>query len=155
MSVIRMLIGVGGAVLFAWILFRYSLFDMGFALIPFTLNLLMLGWAIGLAVCALVLRWGLGAEELAWAAAFLLAPISGVYYPLASLPGWLQTVAHGVPTSYVFEGMRGVLLQHQFDWQLFARGALLNIVYLAGGIALYFAAIRYARNHGSLLQMGE
>lgn len=155
MSVIRMLIGVGGAVFFAWLLFRYSLFDMGYALIPFTLNLLMLGWAIGLAVCALVLRWGLGAEELAWAAAFLLAPISGVYYPLSSLPEWLQTVAYGVPTSYVFEGMRGVLLQHRFDWHLFTAGALLNIVYLAGGIALYFAAIRYARNRGTLLQMGE
>jgi ABC-2 type transport system permease protein len=155
MSVIRMLIGVGGAVLFAWLLFRYSLFDMGYALIPFTLNLLMLGWAIGLAVCALVLRWGLGAEEFAWAAAFLLAPISGVYYPVAALPGWLQSVAHAVPTSYVFEGMRAVLQQHQFDWQLFVRGALLNLIYLAVGIGLYFAAIRHARNRGALLQMGE
>jgi ABC-2 type transport system permease protein len=155
MSVIRMLIGVGGAVLFAWLLFHYSLFDMGYALIPFTLNLLMLGWAIGLGVCALVLRWGLGAEELAWAAAFLLAPLSGVYYPIAVLPQWLQTIAYSVPTSYVFEGMRAVLLQHQFDWSLFARGFVLNLIYLAAGIALYFAAIRYARNSGKLLQMGE
>lgn len=155
MSVIRMLIGVGGAVFFAWLLFRYSLFDMGFALIPFTLNLLMLGWAIGLAVCALVLRYGLGAEELAWAAAFLLAPISGVYYPLSVLPQWLQSIAHCVPTSYVFEGMRSVLLAHRFDWSLFARGFLLNLLYLAAGVGLYFAAIRSARNRGALLQMGE
>jgi ABC-2 type transport system permease protein len=155
MSVIRMLIGVGGAVLFAWILFRYSLFELGYALIPFVINLLMLGWAIGLAVCALVLRWGLGAEELAWAAAFLLAPVSGVYYPLSVLPPWLQTFAYCVPTSYVFEGMRAVLLERRFDWGLFASGFALNLVYLAAGIGLYFAAIHYARNRGALLQMGE
>jgi len=155
MSFVRTLIGVGGAALFAWLLFAFSIFSLGFPLIAFFVNLIMCGWGVGLAVSAMVLRWGLGAEELAWAAIFLLAPVSGVYYPIDVLPGWLQIIAHAVPTSYVFEGMRAVLLHGSFDTRLFFQALALNGVYLAVGAGLYLAAIRYARKHGLLLQMGE
>jgi ABC-2 type transport system permease protein len=103
----------------------------------------------------MVLRWGLGAEELAWAAVFLLAPVSGVYYPNGVLPGWLQVVARSIPTSYVFEGMRAVLLQGVFRMDLFVGALALNAVFMAAGIAAYLLAIGYARKHGMLLQMGE
>src|ERR1700693_3805295 len=114
MSILRTLIGVGGACLFAWLLFRYSIFSLGFPLIAFFTLLLAFGWSIGLAVSAMILRWGLGAEELAWAAIFLVAPVSGVYYPIAVLPGWLQAVAWSLPSAHVFEGMRTVLLDGVF-----------------------------------------
>src|SRR5437016_1720967 len=155
MSVIRTLIGVGGVALVAWLLFKYSIFSMGFPLIAFFVNLIVLGWSIGLAVSGMVLRWGLGAEELAWAAIFLLAPVSGVYYPIAVLPGWLQTIAHMVPTSYVFEGMRFVLLDHQFRADLFWWALAINVLYMFAGVNLYMLAIGYARRHGMLMQMGE
>ena len=54
----------------------------------------------------MILRAGLGAEELAWAAIFLVAPVSGVYYPIGVLPGWLQAIAWTLPSAHVFEGMR-------------------------------------------------
>jgi ABC-2 type transport system permease protein len=41
-------------------------------------------------ISALILRFGLGAESLAWIVIFALAPVSGIYYPVASLPAWLQ-----------------------------------------------------------------
>ncbi len=155
LSVLRTLIGVGGACLFAWLLFHYSIFSYGLPLVAFFANLLMFGWAIGLAVSGMVLRWGLGAEELAWAAIFLFAPVSGVYYPIAVLPSALQAIAYALPSAYVFEGMRAVLLSHAFRWDLLARAFLLNLVYLAIGIALFRLAIGYARGRGMLLQMGE
>jgi len=93
MSILRTLIGVGGACFFAWLLFHYSIFSYGLPLVAFFANLMMFGWAIGLAVSGMVLRWGLGAEELAWAAIFLFAPVSGVYYPIDVLPVPLQYVA--------------------------------------------------------------
>ena len=155
MSMLRTVIGIGGACAFAWLLFHYSIFTLGIPLIAFFVNLIVCGWAIGLAVSGLVLRWGLGAEELAWAAVFLIAPVSGVYYPIGVLPAWLQGIAHGIPTSYVFEGMRAVLLEHVFRTDLFVEALMLNAVYLAAGIGLYLLAIRYAREHGMLLQMGE
>src|SRR5438067_5884190 len=155
MSVIRTLIGVGGAALVAWLLFEYSIFSMGWALIAFFINLIVLGWAIGLAVSGMVLRWGLGAEELAWAAIFLFAPVSGVYYPIDVLPAPLQAVAYSLPSAYVFEGMRAALLTQTFRWDLLLRAFALNLVYLAIGIALFRIAIAYARKRGMLLQMGE
>jgi ABC-2 type transport system permease protein len=155
MSVLRTLVGVGGACLFAWLLFRYSIFSLGLPLIAFFAMLLAFGWGIGLAVSAMILRWGLGAEELAWAAIFLVAPVSGVYYPIAVLPVWLQYVAWALPSAHVFEGMRSVLLEGVFPWDHFLVSVALDIVYVAIGVATFRQAVRYARRHGKLLQMGE
>ena len=155
MSVLRALIGVGGACVFAYLLFRYSIFSLGLPLIAFFFNLLMFGWAIGLAVSAMILRWGLGAEELAWAAIFLFAPVSGVYYPIAVLPPVLQGIAWALPSAYVFEGMRGVLLRGEFAWSMWWMGFGLNLVYIAIGCALFAWAVVFARRRGLLLQMGE
>ncbi len=155
MSILRTAIGVGGACVFAWLLFRYSIFSLGFSLIAFFAMLLGFGWAIGLAVSGMILRWGLGAEELAWAAIFLVAPVSGVYYPISVLPEWLQVIAYALPAAHVFEGMRAVLLDGTFRWDYFWNAAALNIVYLALGVWLFRSAIGYARNHGMLLHMGE
>lgn len=155
MSVLRALIGVGGACLFAWLLFRYSIFSLGLPLVAFFTLLIAFGWAIGLAVSALILRSGLGAEEMAWAAIFLVAPVSGVYYPIAVLPGWLQGIALALPSAHVFEGMRALLLAHTFRWDHFAWAAALDVVYFAVGALLMQLAIRHARVHGQLLQMGE
>ncbi|HVO90890.1 MAG TPA: ABC transporter permease [Casimicrobiaceae bacterium] len=155
MSVLRTLIGVGGACVFAFVLFHYSIFSFGLSLVAFFTPLLMFGWAIGLAVSALILRWGLGAEELAWAAIFLFAPVSGVYYPISVLPGPLQLVAYMLPSAYVFEGMRAVLLDHVFRFDLLRNALLLNLVYFAIGAYLFRAALAYARGRGMLLQMGE
>ena len=155
MSVLRTLIGVGGACAFAWLLFHYSIFSLGFPLIAFFTQLLIFGWAIGLAVSGMILRWGLGAEELAWAAIFLVAPVSGVYYPIGVLPSWLQAIAYALPSAHVFEGMRAVLLDGTFPWRHFWQAAALNVVCLALGAALFALAVRHAREHGALLQMGE
>ena len=155
MSVMRTLIGVGGACFFAWLLFRYSIFSMGLPLVAFFTTLLVFGWAVGLAVSAMILRYGLGAEELAWAAIFLVAPVSGVYYPIAVLPPALQAIGYALPTAHVFEGMRSVLLHHTFDVELFRNALLLDVLYVGIGVALFGAAIHSARRRGTLLQMGE
>ena len=155
MSMLRALIGVGGACLFAFMLFRYSIFSVGFPLIAFFANLLVFGWAIGLAMSGMILRLGLGAEELAWAAIFVIAPVSGVYYPISVLPSWLQAIAWSIPSAHVFEGMRSVLLQGVFRWDHFWAAAVLNVFYLALGAAVFAWSMRHARDRGTLLQMGE
>jgi len=154
-SLIRTLIGVGGAALLAIPFYHYSIFSMGLPLLAFFTNLLVMGWAIGLIVSGLVLRYGLGAENLAWVAIFTVAPMSGIYYPISVLPHWLQVIAHLLPSSYVFEGMRTVMFQHRFDLHLFAQAVALNIVYLSIGIAVFLLAFRVARTRGLLLNVGE
>lgn len=155
MSLIRTVIGVGGAALIAIPLFHYSIFSLGLPLIAFFINLIVMGWAIGLLVSGIVLRYGLGAESMAWIAIFAVQPISGVYYPIETLPQWLQYVAAILPSSHVFEGMRAVLFDHVFRVDLLLHAVLLNVVYLAAGFASFLAFFRIARVRGQLLHVGE
>jgi ABC-2 type transport system permease protein len=155
MSLIRTLIGVGGAALIAIPLFHYSIFSLGLPLLAFFINLIIMGWSIGLLVSGFVLRYGLGAESMAWIAIFAVQPVSGVYYPIDTLPVWLQYVAAGLPSSHVFEGMRAVLFDHVFRVDLLLHAALLNVVYLAAGFASFLAFFKIARVRGQLLHVGE
>lgn len=154
-SLLRTLIGVGVAVGLAIPFYDYNLLQLGLPLAGFFINLLLMGWAIGLMVSGLVLRYGMGAESIAWAAIFALAPLCGIYYPVSILPSWLQPLSWALPASHVFEGMRAVLLKNTFQINelLYALG--LNLIYTSFGIALFLAAIHSARERGSLLQSGE
>lgn len=155
MSLVRTLFGVGGAALIAMPLFHYSIFSLGLPLLAFFVNLLVMGWAIGLLVSGIVLRYGLGAESMAWVAIFAVQPISGVYYPISTLPTWLQYVAAMLPASHVFEGMRAVLFDHTFRMDLLLHAVLLNVVYLTAGFFSFLAFFKVARVRGQLLQVGE
>ena len=154
-SLMRTAVGLFPATLLAIWFFGFSLYSLGFALAAFFFSLIAFGWSIGLFVAGLVLRYGLGAESFAWAFIFALAPLCGVYYPTSILPPWVQALSALLPASYIFNGMRAVLIDHvvRTDYLLMAMG--LNFVWLAGGIAgfLYFHA--QARERGMLLQLGE
>src|SRR4029077_5028180 len=138
MSVIRVTIGIVPAMLLAIPLYDYSIFDMALPLVAFIALLSAMGWALGLAICGLILRHGMGAESLAWTVIFALAPVSCVYYPVSILPGWLQPGAWGLPQTYVFEGMPTVLFQHEFRTDYFFIAIGLDLVYLAIGITILF-----------------
>ena len=155
MSLIRTVIGVLPAALLAIPLYHYSIFSLGLPLLAFWVNLMVSGWAIGLAVAALVLRFGLGAESLAWVVVFAIAPVAGIYYPVATLPTWLQPVAWALPPAYVFEGMRALMFGHGLQWGLLLESALLNVFYLLIALAVFLRCWHVARIRGLLLGVGE
>jgi len=155
MSLIRTVLGVTPAALLAIPFYEYNVFTLGLPLLAFFLNLLIMGWSVGIAVSALVLRFGLGAESLAWVFIFAFAPLSGIYYPIETLPGWLQPVALAFPSSHVFEGMRGVLFDGTFLWGHFWAAAGLNALYLGLTAAVFLAVFEVARRRGLLLNVGE
>jgi ABC-2 type transport system permease protein len=155
MSIIRVIIGLGPVTLMALIFFGFNVFSLGVALAGFFLVLIATSWSIGLVVCGLVLRQGLGAESLAWSLIFLLLPLTCVYYPVSTLPEWLQYISLSLPPTYVFEGMRAILIDGVFRGDLLLRGLMLNVVYLAVGLTCFYALMRSARVQGSLLVSGE
>ena len=155
MSLIRTLIAILPATLLAYFAFKYSIYSMGLPLVAFFANLLVMGWAVGLMICGLLLRYGLAAESLAWGVVFALSPLSGVFYPITILPGWLQPVARILPSAQVFEGMRAVLVHHRFRSDLFFNALLLNAGFLTLGVVVFLLAFRGARKRGQLLQIGE
>ncbi|MFQ5774793.1 MAG: ABC transporter permease [Kiloniellaceae bacterium] len=155
MSLIRTLIGVLPAAGLAIVFYQVSVFELGLPLVAFFTTLLVMGWTIGMMVCALILRVGLGAESTAWLAIFLIAPVSAIYYPVSVLPAWLQPLAWALPTAPVFEGMRAILLDGRFRPDLLVHAAALDLVYLSVGAALFLYAFHVARRRGLLLQVGE
>src|SRR5271170_360093 len=89
MSIVRLAIGVIPVTFLAIAFFGFNLYGLGFALVAFFFNLMLTGWAVGIFVSGLVLRNGLGAENLAWSIMFLFMPLACVYYPVTTLPVWL------------------------------------------------------------------
>mgnify|MGYP001358915545 FL=1 len=154
-SLVRTIIGVIPAAILAIPFYSYSIFDMGIPLIAFFMNLMIFGGAIGLVVSALVLRYGMGAESLAWVGIFLVAPISGIYYPISILPEWLQPIAWALPSAHIFEGMRAVLAEDVFRAELLINAIMLNVLYIAAGFTIFLYVFRLARIKGFLVQMGE
>ncbi len=154
-SLLRTLFGVGVAAGLAFLLYEFSIFRLGLPLLAFFSNLLVMGWAIGLMIVAMVLRYGLGMEGFAWAIIFAFAPLSGIYYPLSVLPDGVRQIAWFLPSSHVFEGMRALMATGEFQSDQLLQSALLNLVYLALGLSLYALAIYKAREKGLLLQSGE
>jgi len=155
MGALRTTLGMIPVSLLAWWFFDFSVYSMGLALAAFFAALTLFGWAIGIAVSGLVMRQGLGAENIAWAAAFIFLPISAVYYPVSVLPHWLQVIAWCFPPAYVFEGLRGLLVEGQFKADLMLQAYALNALYLVLGLLAFMGFFESARRGGQLLGQGE
>jgi len=155
MSVVRLAVGAIPVSLLAIAFFGFNLYGLGLALVAFFLNLMLTSWAVGIFVSGLVLRNGLGAENFAWSIMFVFMPLACVYYPVATLPVWLQPAAWVLPPTYVFEGMRALLTSHVFRADLMLEALGLNLVLFALGVVGFLALLKSARRHGSLMQTGE
>ena len=155
MSIVRLAIGTVPVTFLAIAFFGFNLYSLGLALVAFFLNLMLTAWAVGIFVSGLVLRNGLGAENLAWSIMFLFMPLTCVYYPVTTLPAWLQPVAWALPPTYVFEGMRALLIEHVFRSDLMIAALAINAVLFIASFAVFLALLRSARRHGSLIQGGE
>jgi ABC-2 type transport system permease protein len=102
-------------------------------------------------VSGLVLRHGLGAEGLAWIGVFIMMPFSAIFYPVSVLPEPAQYVAWALPSAYVFEGMRALVIDNVFRADLMVWAFSLNAVYFALAVAIYLRVLESARVAGSLL----
>src|SRR6202789_589530 len=155
MSLVRLAIGAVPVTFLAIAFFGFNLYGLGFALVAFFFNLMLTSWAIGIFVSGLILRNGMGAENLAWSIMFLFMPLTCVYYPVTTLPVWLQHIAWLLPPTYVFEGMRALVIDKVFRPDLMLDALALNVVLFAAGAFAFAKLLQSARLQGSLLQTGE
>jgi ABC-2 type transport system permease protein len=154
-ALLRTLLGLIPVSLMAWAFFGFSIYTLGLPLLAFFIILQMFSWSIGLAMSGMIMRVGQSAESFAWAAVFILMPISGVYYPVSVLPHWLQPLAWCLPTSYIFDGMRSILLHGTMQWHLLGIAFGLSVIYLVVGFQIFQWFFRLSRRAGSLLGQGE
>lgn len=127
---IKSIISLLFASLIAFLLYRFNILIFGYYLLPFYLILIMFGWAVGFFVAGIILRYGTKLQSLAWTVIALLSPFSAIYYPLSILPEWAQKVAVFVPTSYIFEGGRKLLMTRSLSWEYFLLPLVLTTIYL-------------------------
>jgi ABC-2 type transport system permease protein len=154
-SMIKLMVAMVPVAILAYIFFGFNLLSLGVAFAAFFANLIFTSWALGLVSTGAILRWGMGAESIAWLIVFVLLPLACVYYPVATLPTWLQPLALALPPTYVFEGLRSLVLQQTFRADFMIQALALNFVYVAASYGLFHRLLESARKNGTLVQMGE
>ena len=128
--------------------FGLSFLGYGVLLVPFLLLLFLCGIAIGIFASAAVLRMGPAAEWLIWPIPAMLSPFAGVFYPLSTLPGWMQWIGRALPPSYVFEGIRTIIAGRPVPRFDLLMGASLAVLYLALSCWFFWRVYRHAVRTG-------
>ena len=142
------LLGLAAMLILATLAFGLSFLAYGIAIVPFVLALFLTGIALGILGSAIVLRFGPASEWLIWPIPSVLSPFVGVFYPLATLPGWMRAVAHGLAPSYVFEGMRSIVVGKGVPVTDLAFGAGLALAYVVLACLAFAWVYRYAIRTG-------
>lgn len=143
-------IGLVIMVLVATMLFGLPVVAYGASAGPFLLLLFVFGIALGIAGTAMVLVLGPAAEWFVWPIPAVLAPFAGVYYPISTLPSWMQAVERILPASYVFEGVRGIVAGKGSDAGGLLVGGVLSVVYLLIACFVFSRVYRRAVRTGAL-----
>jgi len=134
-------------------LYAFNIFKLGFYLIPVFFILILFGWAMGVIIIGLIIRYGQRVQFLAWTILALLNPVNCVYYPLATLPKGLQTIAVFFPPTYIFEAMRMILKGKTPPNEYFIIAFILGLCWLiiSGVIFNFFFGL--ARRTGRLARV--
>jgi ABC-2 type transport system permease protein len=144
----KLAMGVGVMVIGALVFFSFDTSSLGFGLVPIVAVLLVVGWAISLFVIGLVLRYGAGAEALAWGVMFVLLPLSGVFYPVDNLPAIMQPLARIMPTTHAFAALRSLVDDKGVAWGQLAIAAIGSIMLMLLSLAYLLAMLRRFRQRG-------
>lgn len=147
-GIVKMIITLLFSSLLVYLLYSLNIYEVGFAIVPYLGLLTLSGWLMGYLSGSIMIYFGQRFQMLAWMTPFIFAPFSAVFYPVSALPDWGQWIAHCLPTTYVFEGMRGILAGNPFSYSLAGMSLLLNVVYLAGSMILFKIMFEKSRQKG-------
>jgi ABC-2 type transport system permease protein len=108
-SIVTSSVGLVVMLALATTVFGLPFLAYGLAIVPFLLVLFLFGIALGIFAAGVVLRLGPASEWFVWPVPALISPFAAVFYPVSTLPGWMQYVARLLPPSYVFENLRAIV----------------------------------------------
>lgn len=137
----------------AFFFYSFNIFTIGIILVPYFINLILMGWWMGMITTALIIRWGHSAEALAWAVPYLVQPVAAVFYPVTVLPAWLQPIALMLPATHVFEGMRSALKGEPFNSTQLLVAFGLNALCMIGAAFFFRHMFNVARQRGLLTKI--
>jgi ABC-2 type transport system permease protein len=138
-------------------------FGLSFPAADFAAALVLLAVAsisfvgIGMVTAVLPLISPEKGAQLGFIAQGLLLVVSGVYYPVEVMPGWMETLAAISPATYALEGIRAAVLDGaglgELGGELWPL-ALLGVASIPIGLAVFRIGERYAKRHGKLKRSG-
>ena len=112
---------------------------------------------IGIMTAILPLMYVERGAQMTFVLQSVLLLISGVYYSVDILPGWMQVLRHFSPATYVLDGVRAGLIDGTpitalvgDVWPLVVMG----VVFIPLGIWAFGRAERYAKRTGKLKRVG-
>jgi ABC-2 type transport system permease protein len=141
-------IGLVVMLLLSSTIFGLDFATFGLNFIPFILILFMFGIALGVGATAMVLRLGPASEWFVWPIPAMIAPFVGVYYPISTLPSWMQLFAKVLPPTYVFESLRALVTTGHTTAENFFFGFGLATFYIVMASWLFNRTFRHALNTG-------
>jgi ABC-2 type transport system permease protein len=144
----KLVMGITMVALASVVFYSFNIMDVGLGLIPLAALLLACGWVISLFVIGLILRFGQGAEILAWGLTFIVMPLSGVFYPADALPTVLKPVALVLPTTHTFSAARDLLDGKPMPWDEVGWALVGVVVFTAAGITFVTHMLRVFRRRG-------
>jgi ABC-2 type transport system permease protein len=147
-GLVKLVMGVGVVALAAYALYAFDVTTLGLGLVPVMAVLLAGGWAIALLVVGLMLRFGNGAEALAWGIMFLVMPLGGVFYPVEALPPFIRPISELLPTTHAFAAGRELLDGGPMPWGELAQAAVGTLVAVLGALAFVAWMLRLFRRRG-------
>ena len=128
--------------------FGLPLFAYGLAALPFLGVLFLFGISLGIVASAMVLRLGPAAEWFIWPIPAMISPFAGVFYPLATLPSWMQVISRSLPPSYVFEGLRAIVKGGSVSAGDLVISAVLAVGYVLAASWVFARTYRHAVRTG-------
>jgi ABC-2 type transport system permease protein len=144
----KLVVGVAAVAATAAVGYAFDVTSLGWGLVLVAALLMLAGWLIALLVIGLVLRFGSGAEALAWGVLFVIMPLSGTFFPVEALPGPLQQLALVLPTTHAFEAARVLVDGERFPAQELARSAALTCLLAVAALSYAVAMLRTFRRRG-------
>jgi len=147
-SIATSVVGLVVMMVLASALFGLSFLSYGVMIVPFLFVLFLFGIALGIVGCAIMLRLGPAAEWFIWPIPAVISPFACVFYPMTTLPHWMQMIASILPPSYVFEGMRHIVAGKGVDTSMLLLSMGLAALYILLAYGLFARVYRFAVRTG-------
>jgi ABC-2 type transport system permease protein len=150
LGVIRSLVAFTFMSILGFLLYKFNIFSFNWAHAMIFIGILLIfSWGLGLLISSFIFWFGTRVQVLAWSTVWIIQPFSCVFYPLEALPSWAANIARILPTTHIFEGLRGSIAGQPLNVGSMIYALVFCLVFLAVAAFIVTKSINSAKRQGS------